>query len=250
MKAIIQKNRFIPNMGQLCALIRPLRSKEKEWNWTKTHDSAIEQIKKAKQAVTEIQCFKQNQPMRTVCDASRKGLNAVLQQKREKGGKANNFPSRVLTTFEQKYSINELELLAVVWAVENFRNYVYGAELEVVSDHKALTSILKGNGANKTFSSRFARWVDRLSQFHFIVIHEPGRTLGIAYYLSRHPSPSNVKNQRKAEQSWNDWFKVNAVRCKEPVSDEQKSIGERKQPITNEVAGKKRAHENEVKRQV
>ena len=34
------------------------------------------------------------------------------------------------TEFEKKYSINELELLAVVWAIENFRNFVYETELK------------------------------------------------------------------------------------------------------------------------
>ena len=73
-----------------------------------------------------------------------------------------------MTVFEQKYSINELELLALVWLIENFRNYVYGTDFEVVSDHKALMTVLKDNKANKTYktySSRLDRWVDRLLPF-------------------------------------------------------------------------------------
>ena len=56
--------------------------------------------------------------MRIICDASKNGPGAVLQQKQ-----SNNewrpicFASRFLTDFETKYSINELELLAIVWAV-------------------------------------------------------------------------------------------------------------------------------------
>ena len=71
----------------------------------------------------------------------------------------------------------------------DFRNYVYGTEFEVVTDHKALVSILKGNRGNKTYSSRLTRWVDQLLPFQFSIRHEPGRTLGMADYLSRHPSP-------------------------------------------------------------
>ena len=33
------------------------------------------------------------------------------------------------------------------------------------------------------------KWVDRLLQFELEILHAPGRTLGIADYLSRHPSP-------------------------------------------------------------
>ena len=76
--------------------------------------------------------------MRNACDASREGLGAVLQQKTDE-----SFASRFLTTLEQKYFIIELELLIVVWAIETFRNSVYGTEFETVFDHTALTSILK-----------------------------------------------------------------------------------------------------------
>ena len=47
MGAINQMNRFIPNLAQLCAPLRPLLSKENEWIWTKTHDRAFGEIKKA-----------------------------------------------------------------------------------------------------------------------------------------------------------------------------------------------------------
>ena len=143
-----------------------------------------------------------------------------------------------MTTFEQKYKINELQRLTVVWAVEKFRNYVNGTEFEVVSDHKAVTSISKGNRANRTFSSRLTRCVDRLLPFQFIVTHESGCTLGLVDYLSRHPSPSNVKNQIKAETFWNDWFTFNEIKRKKPVVDEQKQIGETNKPIAGKLAEK------------
>ena len=85
-------------------------------------------------------------------------------------------------------------------AIENFTNFVYGTEFEVVSDHKALSTILKENRSNKTFSSRLTRWVDRLLPFQFRVVHAPGRTMGMADYLSRHPSETNnSENKIKAE---------------------------------------------------
>ena len=84
--------------------------------------------------------------------------------------------------------------------IENFRNHVYGVQFEVISYHKALTAILKGNRANKTNSSRLTRWVDRLLPFQFTVKHSPGRTIGMADYLSRHPTPSNQNIQIKAEE--------------------------------------------------
>ena len=153
-------------------------------------EKAFQQIEKEIKQITEIKHFQKNQPLKIICDASREGLGAVLRQKTGKGWQATHFASSFLTNFDQKYSNNELELLAVVWTIENFRNYVYGTQFEVVSDHKALTSILKGNRANKTYSSRLTRWVDRLLPFQFTVTHSPARTVGMADYLSRHPSSS------------------------------------------------------------
>ena len=71
-------------------------------------------------------------------------------------------------------------------------------------------SVLKPNRGNKTFSSRLTRWVDRLLPFEFEVIHAAGRTLGMADYLSRHPSELKGASL-KAEALWNEWFTVNCV---------------------------------------
>ena len=49
-------------------------------------------------------------------------------------------------------------------------------------------TVLMPNRGNKTFSSRLTRWVDRLLPFEFEVIHVAGRALGMADYLSRHPT--------------------------------------------------------------
>ena len=73
-----------------------------------------------------------------------------------------------------------------------------------------MASVLKPNRGNKTFSSRLTRWVDRLLPFEFEVIHAPGRTLGMADYLSRHPSKCEGA-AIEAEKLWNDWFTVNVV---------------------------------------
>ena len=112
---------------------------------------------------------------------------------------------------ETKYSINELELLAVVWSVEHFINYVYGVPFGIVSDHKALQSVMKSNKGNKTNSSRLTRWVDRLLPFDFSIVHTPRRALGMADYLSRHPSIYEGASIQ-AEKLFNDWFTVNMVK--------------------------------------
>ena len=61
---------------------------------------------------------------------------------------------------EKKYSTNELEMLAVVWGSEYFRNCIFGRKFTVVTDHKALVSLLNGNNKkNKTMFSRLTRFI-------------------------------------------------------------------------------------------
>ena len=96
--------------------------------------------------------------------------------------------------------------------VEHFRNYVYGVKFEVISDHKALETALKSNHGNKTYSNRLTRWIDRLLPFDMEIIHQPGRTMGLVDYLSRHPSDYNENEWSKnSKELWQSWFVVNSV---------------------------------------
>ena len=118
------------------------------------------------------------------------GLGVVLEQYCASGWHPTSFASRYLNPAEKKYSTNELEKLAVVWASEHFRNYIYGRYFTVISDHKALLKLLNSSPkGNKTFFSQLTRWYDRLVPYDFKVEHSRRRSkMGMADYLSRFPS--------------------------------------------------------------
>ena len=93
-----------------------------------------------------------------------------------------------LISAEKKYSTNELEMLTVVWGPEYLRNCIFGRKFTVVTDHKALVSLLNGNNKKKkTNLSRLTRWIDRIIPFDIVIEHMPGAKIGLADYLSRHP---------------------------------------------------------------
>ena len=48
------------------------------------------------------------------------------------------YGSRYLTEIEKKYSIGELELLAVVWELETFHFYLYGKKVHLYTDQQAM----------------------------------------------------------------------------------------------------------------
>ena len=241
--AVNQFNKFIPDLASICFPFRSILKKDAEWNWTDEHEKAFENVNKEVKRVANLTHFKRNKPIRIICDASKQGLGAVLQQCEENEWKPISYASRFLTELEAKYSINELELLAVVWSVEHFKNYVYGVPFGIVSDHKALQSVLKSNEGNKTYSSRLTRWVDRLLPFDFSIVHTPGRTLGMADYLSRHPSKYEGASIL-AEKLFNDWFTVSVV---DDITPNFTGLANSREPIrSRENANLEKANVNKI----
>nr|GFC93202.1 retrotransposon protein, putative, Ty3-gypsy subclass [Tanacetum cinerariifolium] len=72
------------------------------------------------------------------CDASNKGLGAVLMQRE----KVISYASRQLKIHEKNYTTHDLELRAVVFALKIWRHYLYETKCTVFTDHKSLEHIL------------------------------------------------------------------------------------------------------------
>jgi len=71
------------------------------------------------------------------CDASRVGLGCVLKQH----DKVIAYASRQLKKHEQNYPTHDLEMAAVIFALKNWRHYLYGETCEIFTDHKSLKYI-------------------------------------------------------------------------------------------------------------
>ena len=113
---------------------------------------AFEKIKQEIVNLRENTRFDVRRNTRVKTDALHNGLGASLEQLQRSDWKTISFASWFLNPHESKYSTNELELLGVVWAVEHYKNYLYGSEFEVITDHKALLSALSPNHGNKNIS--------------------------------------------------------------------------------------------------
>ncbi|GJZ14157.1 putative reverse transcriptase domain-containing protein [Tanacetum coccineum] len=88
------------------------------------------------------------------CDASHKGLGAVLMQRE----KVIAYDSRQLKVHEKNYTRHDLELGSVVFALKIWRHYLYGTICTVFTDHKSLQHILD----QKELNMRQRHWLELL----------------------------------------------------------------------------------------
>lgn len=110
--------------------------------------------------------------------ASSVAFGAVLSQ----GDRPIAFISRVLSETEENYATNEREMLAIVWALDTFRNYLYGtAKLIIFTDHQPLTYAL----SNKNRNIKMKRWKAILEEYNYEIKYKPGKSNVVADALSR-----------------------------------------------------------------
>lgn len=102
-----------------------------------------------------------NAPLFLHTDASGEELGTVLLQ-RDKDGceRPVSYASSMLSEPERRCHFFELECLAVVWAVEKFRPYLYGRAFTVVIDDSALQWLL----SEGDLTPKLARWAMKLQE--------------------------------------------------------------------------------------
>jgi hypothetical protein len=118
----------------------PLLRKGCRWRWGFELQTAFEALRAKFAASIELLHPHADMPYCIYTDACRYGISAILMQL-EANGQAHivSAASRVLTAAECIFSVCELKLLAVVYALQKFRLHIFGQHVIVYSDNKALS---------------------------------------------------------------------------------------------------------------
>ena len=82
-------------------------------------------------------------PTKISCDASLKGLGAILEQKHNDSWYPVGYASRSLTSAERNYCQLEKEILSIAFTYHEFHDFIYGKKFSVFNDHLPLQSIFK-----------------------------------------------------------------------------------------------------------
>jgi len=162
--------KIIPMYADLFAPLEGLR-KNQTIDWTPSHqaiyDSALEIL--SSDLVLSYPDF--SLPFFVGTDASDHGIAAVLYQEVGEVRKYVKLASRALRGAEgSSYGATKRELLAIVFALKEFRQYLWGRRFTLRTDHKALTYLFTQKAPNQMIQG----WFETLLDFDFQIEHVPG----------------------------------------------------------------------------
>jgi len=211
----VQALKFLGIVNLLCQHIHHLSVIEEPLNrarasqeaydreYKENADGMKESFNVIKQAIAKLPILRYPYPDRSfhvAPDASRTGIGAVLYQltpQQEELGdtsiQADNIvmiTSRALSSYERNYAVFKLELLAVVNALKEFRDFLYGRHFHLHTDHRPLVYVL--GGGSKPNHPTINGWINEIQDFDFSVSHTPGFLNLLPDHLSRLYSRTDV----------------------------------------------------------
>eukprot|EP00795_Rhopilema_esculentum_P006818 gene6818-12410_t len=176
--------KFIPSYANIAAPLTDLTKKEVKGTiqWTDDCENAFRRLKKALCSSPVLRSPDYSKEFLLQTDASDRGLGAVLSQI---GDDNEEHPvmylSRKLLDRERRYAVVEKECLAIIWAIQQLRVYLYGRKFSIQTDHNAL----KWLDQMKEKNSRLTRWSLALQMYNYKVEYRRGQDNSNADTLSR-----------------------------------------------------------------
>ena len=154
--------RFVPDYSDLAKPIREESERKGNIEWT---DELIESFEGLKRKLTSppilaLPTIKGTFKLAT--DASNSAVGAVLTETIGGDEKVVAYASKVLNKTERRWPTYDKELWAIVWAIRHFRQYLVGAQFEVLTDHKPLLNAPQSIAVDKDATGRRGRWAVEL----------------------------------------------------------------------------------------
>ncbi|GJT39702.1 putative reverse transcriptase domain-containing protein [Tanacetum coccineum] len=169
--------RFIEGFSKIAKSMTKLTQKGIKFDWGEKEENAFQLIKQKLCSAPILALPEGSEDFVVYCDASYKGLGAVLMQRE----KVIAYASRQLKVHEKNYTTHDLELGSVVFALKIWRHYLYETRCTVFTDHKSLQHILD----QKELNMRQCRWLELLSDYDCDICYHPGKANVVTDALSR-----------------------------------------------------------------
>lgn len=173
--------RFIRDFADIVQPLNRLTRKTVEFEWTEDCESAFRILIDKLSSPPILQYPDFSKQFLVTVDASGKACGAVLSQNFDGDDLPIYFASKSFNKGELNKSTIEKELLAIHFAINHFRPYIYGTHFTVRSDHKPLIYLF----SLKNPSSKLTRIRLELEEYSFTIEHIKGKDNVAADALSR-----------------------------------------------------------------
>ncbi len=127
----------MPKFSDKTVMLRELLKNKVEWQWLQLHSKAFQELKDLISKAPVLGIFDSSKPITIQADSSKDGLGCCLLQ----NGQPIAYSSRSLSNAEKNYAQIEKEFLSILFAVNKYHYYIYGREVEVLTDHKPLVCL-------------------------------------------------------------------------------------------------------------
>jgi len=176
---------FSPNFALVAKPLSDLKKKTAKFVMGPEQMTSFNTLKKMLSQSPVLNIYNQRYETELHTDASIDGFGAVLLQKSPDDGQFHPvyYMSKKTTDAERKFSSYELEILAVLKALEKFRVYLIGIRFKIVTDCNSFVKTLERSVLN----TRVARWYITLQDFDYTVEHRSGSSMRHVDALSRYP---------------------------------------------------------------
>jgi hypothetical protein len=164
------------NFGLIAKPLTELLRKHTIFHWTSVHEDSFQTLKKALVSARVLALPNFSRPFCIETDASASGIGAVLTQ----DGHPLAYISRALGPKSRGLSTYEKEYMAVLLAIQQWRQYLQSAEFTIFTDQQSLVQLtnqrLHTIWQQKLFS--------KLLGLQYRIVYKPGSTNRAADALS------------------------------------------------------------------
>ena len=219
-------NWYRPYLPRLSELAGPLYEKLKlrNFSWNQTDREIIKRIEEEIYKEQTLHFPDLSKPYDLHTDACLSAISGILTQE----GKIIRIFSAKLSESQQKWNIVEKELFAVISAVKNFHQLIWGCEVNIYTDNRNLLF------DKNIHANRAQRWKLILSEYRLVWRHVEGKRNSGADFLSRN-------FWTKTEEPFFDISKLSLDHEEKKEGDEKREredgedVGERKIKVPSEL---------------
>ncbi|XP_061993693.1 uncharacterized protein LOC133711607 [Rosa rugosa] len=178
--------KYVRNFG---IIAKPLTDMLKlgGFQWTAASETAFEALKEALMNTPVLALPDFTKKFVIECDASGIGIGAILSQE----GHPIAYLSKALAPRHVALSVYDKEMLAVVYAVQQWRPYLLGRHFSIYTDHRTIQYFLE----QKISTPTQQKWLLKLAGYDYSIHYKAGKNNSAPDALSRKEELSNRESE-------------------------------------------------------